>query len=272
MNMREWSIGVIGGGTVGKATARTYVEYVKEVRIYDIIPELKTHPLPETIDSDFIFVCLPTPTKEGRLDLSYLESFFNQCRRNSRVWVLRSTVPIGTTHLFRSRFELPNLLHSPEFLTARCATVDAHIPARNLIGDQTEWPFWTSAGQKLARLYQGRFPSTPLYYMTSNETEAVKLFTNAFFAVKVSFFNEIQALANKLGLNWGRVLQAVLADGRIAKSHTQVPGPDGEYGFGGDCLPKDLGQLISEMLAHNLIGSVCQGALHRNQFDRSRQY
>ena len=73
--------------------------------------------------------------------------------------------------------------------------------------------------------------------------EAVKLFQNAFSAVKIATFNEFRSLADAMNLDWERCLSALLAGGWINPMHTQVPGPDG-YGFGGKCLPKDLANLI----------------------------
>lgn len=120
----------------------------------------------------------------------------------------------------------------------------------------------------LNRLYKSRFPGVPLYMMTSDESEAVKLFTNGFFAVKIAFFNEVRALADKLGLDWERVLGGVLSDGRISHNHTQVPGPDGQRGFGGACLPKDLANLIQCLYDAETSSpylSVCNSARMRNE-------
>ena len=112
--------------------------------------------------------------------------------------------------------------------------------------------------------------------MSSDESEAVKLFQNSFFAVKVAFWNECNQLASKLGLDWQVVMNAILADGRISPSHTNVPGPDGKYGFGGECLPKDLASLASQMINEGMHSypqskdTLCFTALMRNLRDRKR--
>jgi UDP-glucose 6-dehydrogenase len=95
----------------------------------------------------------------------------------------------------------------------------------------------------------------------------VKLLQNGFFAVKVAYWNEARALADKLGLDWADVHGAVMTDGRIHPSHTQVPGPDGCRGFGGTCLPKDLAQLVHHLEAE---AYVTGAALHRNRHDRAK--
>lgn len=266
-------IGIIGGGVVGQATARSYIEHVEEVRVYDVIKEKSTHTLQDVLQCDIIFVCLPTPQKKDSLecDTSYLEEFFDlklgSANREEvarqRNFVLRSTVPIGTTKRLREKYELTNLVHSPEFLTARCAVTDAQLPARNIIGV----PDWTSYSKEnpchwnLLQLYTDRFPHVPIYYMTSDESEAVKLFQNSFFAVKITFFNEINQLASKLELDWNTVLKGMLSDGRIHPSHTQVPGQDGWYGYGGTCLPKDLANLVYTMLNNGMGGHETNGRL-----------
>lgn len=264
-------VGIVGGGVVGRATARAFLEHVDEVRVWDVVPERRTvNSLGECLHlADLVFVCLPTPGgKDGRLDTSAVTRFFNQAAGQGygdRNYVLKSTVPIGTTRSLLGR-ELPNIVHSPEFLTARCADVDAQIPSRLVVGVPVYVTNPCSAA--LEGLYEQRFPGVQVHVMSSDESEAVKLITNGFFAVKVAFWNEVNQTCAARGLDWDRVLAGVLADGRIAHSHTRVPGPDGKYGFGGTCLPKDLAQLWSEL--DTGAPSVCGSALVRNKSDRQR--
>jgi len=265
--MKDLVIGVVGGGVVGRATARTYVEHVKEVRVYDHVSERRTHNIFETLESDIVFVCLPTPKKEVGLglDLSAITNFFAARFRSQHVnFVLRSTVPIGTTRRLSREYDLPNLTHSPEFLTARCALTDAQIPSRNIVGYTPGDQNSMAARDRLMDLYMARFPSIPIYCMSSDESEAVKLFQNSFFATKVAFWNECRSLADKLGLDWERVMGGVLSDGRISPSHTQVPGPDSRRGFGGSCLPKDLNCLVNQLLENDLPALVTSAVGLRN--------
>ncbi len=268
-------IGIIGGGVVGQATARSYLEHVDEVRVYDTVKERRTcgHPLDVLEWADLVFVCLPTPQKKDDLacDTSVISNFFdwldNGCRKVN--YVLRSTVPIGYTKYLAERYKLPNLVHSPEFLTARCATVDAQLPTRNIIGNPG-LPYKNDGNcvDVLCALYRKRFPHVGVFLMSSDESEAVKLFQNSFFAVKVAYWNEVHCLATKLGLDWDVILEAILADGRIHPSHTKVPGPDGKFGFGGTCLPKDLANLVELIHANKLTPHVTEAAYERNLQDR----
>lgn len=258
-------IGIVGNGVVGQATARLWMEHVEEVRCWDTLPERRTHLYSEVLDgTDIVFVCLPTPWLEGGgCDLSAVEKFFGK-ERTERKFVLRSTVPVGTCRaLSKEHWNLSSLIHWPEFLTARCANTDAQIPARNVVGGP-------SCGAKLllVDMLKKRFPGVPCFQLTSDESELVKLMTNAFFAVKVAYFNELYRFAKDSALNWEMVLAAVLADGRIAHSHTRVPGPDGKLGFGGACLPKDLANLVDCIESNGLSAAVCRAAMERNREDR----
>lgn len=254
-------IGIVGGGVVGRATARCYLEHVDEVRVYDVVGERATHSLEETLECSLVLVCLPETT---------LDEFFDANPFSGVNYVLRSTVPIGTTRRLRKEYNL-NIIHSPEFLTERCAITDAQMPARNVIGvpyDVGHERASTVIGP-LRRLYERRFPSVQVLTMTSDESEAVKLMTNAFFACKISIFNEFMCLADELGLDWDSVIEGILSDGRIAHSHTAVPGPDGKRGFGGKCLPKDLEMLFDQFKDKNE-AQVIDAVIGRNNRDRER--
>lgn len=240
-------IGVIGGGVVGRATFRVWVEYAEVCRVYDIVPERGTgHKLEEVLDADLVFVCLPTPRSAGGsglgADLGAIDGFFASVASSKINFILRSTVPVGTTARLREVHKLNNLVHYPEFLTARCSIVDAHIPSSNIVGGVE-----CRCKVELVRALQRRFPGVTLHLLTSDESEAVKLIRNGFFATKIGFFNEVYDWCLRENLDWRYVLAAVLSDGRISHSHTQVPGPDGNRGFGGECLPKDLTNLIDCM-------------------------
>lgn len=270
MSLTVKTIGVVGNGVVGHATARTYMEFA-EVRVYDAIPEKCTHGIQEVLKSDIIFICLP----ETKIT-NFLPKVMPERDREAN-WVLKSTVPIGTTRRLVRDYKLSNLVHSPEFLTARCAVTDAMNPARNIIGIPPSdkagsmWEKENRCGVLLSELYNARFPGVSTHLMSADESEAVKLMQNGFFAVKVAFWNEMYALAEKLGLNWEVVRDGILADGRINPSHTQVPGPDGKLGFGGSCLPKDLKTLIEQFHAcksFDVFPSVLLAAQERNQKDR----
>jgi UDP-glucose 6-dehydrogenase len=260
--MAEMAIGIIGGGVVGSALGRTYTSYVKEVRVFDLLREKRTHSADETLECNLIFLCTP----EG--DLDALCSMLGGSAPDGN-YVIKSTCSIGATRRLAFEYGLANVVHSPEFLTERTASIDALMPARNIIGGRWDGAPGSNLSYVLKKLYEDRFPEVQVLTMTSDESEAVKLFTNAFFAAKIGFFNEIKSLSDKLGLDWGVVLAGILSDGRISRSHVQVPGHDGKRGFGGKCLPKDLRQLLGCFAEHYVDNFILDAVEDRNlSYDR----
>jgi UDPglucose 6-dehydrogenase len=248
----KFSVGVVGMGFVGGAVFRGFNLYA-EVKGYDIDDRKATHTLEETLDSDFIFIAVPTPMETvegGKGDTSLVTDavslVVNHAPRKDSVIIIKSTIPIGTTRRLQEDFDEAGynmaILHSPEFLTERAANVDFIMPARNIIGGTNE-----EAMNKLQELYEHRFPGIPCLKMGPEEAELVKYGANCFFATKIMFLNEINLLAEKLDMDWEKVRNGILADGRIAHSHSCVPGHDGDKGFGGKCFPKDINALIGVM-------------------------
>lgn len=260
-------IGVIGAGVVGQAVTRCWLEHTDEVRVYDEKPERRTHFLGEALACDLVFVCLPEASLDG-----FFGSLVPIDKREVN-FVVKSTCAVGTTRRLAKEHGLTNLVHSPEFLTERCAFTDVQFPARNIIGDPLfKWKAnmddpllgLSGCGKDVRHACSERFPGVPILCMTSDESEAVKLMTNAFAAVKVSLFNEFRSLADVLELDWQRVLEGILSDGRIGTSWTKVPGPDGKRGFGGRCLPKDLMTLMGCFDKRRLASCLTDGAFLTN--------
>lgn len=253
--LRE-KIGIVGGGTVGRATARAWLEFASEVRVYDIERARATHTLEEVMHCDLIFVCLPTPPSPFTgLDISALDKLFvdlnvSDFSRRTGYFVLKSTLPIGTTDRLARQWWHSSFVVSPEFLTARCADVDSAIPSQIVVGvpsfsqESMAGMVESAAKNKCCQLYMKllyqRFPGTQIQLMMAQEAEMVKLSLNSLFAMKVAMFNELRQIADVFKLDWDRVRAGILGDGRLTAHHTLVPGPDGERGFGGTCLPKDL--------------------------------
>ena len=125
----------------------------------------------------------------------------------------------------------------PEFLTERTADQDFLASPRFIIG--TESITSPQDYEKTKRVFEERFPRTRISILTWEEAAMVKYATNNFFTVKLSFFNELYNLALEVGANPEKVIEETINDGRIGRSHFKVPGPDGNFGWGGHCFPKD---------------------------------
>ena len=238
------SVGIVGNGFVGNAVYQNLRDKAR-CKVFDVDKNRCLSPLEEVIHQDFIFVCLPTPMKStGECDLSILDDFFEYLPDNLvGTFVIKSTVPIGTTNKYTERH---NVIHNPEFLTARNAVEDFGKAERNVVGGNKELCV------DFTCFFEACFPKIPSIIVSSDESEAIKYFSNTFLAYKVAYFNKIHDLCKAVGMNYTNVRRGVITDSRIGKSHTQVPGIDNDRGFGGTCFPKDLNSLISQFDEHGV--------------------
>jgi len=260
------NVGIIGSGFVGGSIAKG-MQFHHEVRVYDIDKNKCTHSFEDTVNTDFVFICVPTPMKsvEGsEANLSILYSFFDRLSnenlvKKNTVYIVKSTIPIGTIESLINKYGISNIVHSPEFLTARTAAVDFITPSRNIVGGEDE-----ESVIKVKKLFENRFPGVPCYTMPSKEAEMVKYMCNCFYATKVMFFNEMFLFAEKLNLSWEDVMTGIMSSGWVTHMHNQVPGHDGKLGFGGTCFPKDINAMISVMEKHGIEPHVLKGVWKQN--------
>ena len=244
----EQKIGVIGNGFVGGAVKFGFSPNVgcdAEVKVYDKNPEKSTHTLEETVnESDFIFLSVPTPAnKDGSINIDILDSALNDINdvstRDNYI-IIRSTVTPGTTRGLQQEYHQLNLLFNPEFLTERSANFDFINQSRFIIGSGDSMSS-ASGAESFEQLLKARFGECIAFMHCTYETaEMIKYMSNCFFATKVSFMNEMYQIAEKSNVNWQQAIDGLVADGRIGHSHMNVPGPDGKFGFGGSCFPKDI--------------------------------
>ena len=250
-------IGIVGNGFVGNAVHQNLKHEVL-CKVFDVDKHKSLNTLDEVLQQKFIFVCLPTPMKStGDCDLSILEKFFSNLPSNvDGIFVIKSTVPIGTTKKFAQRHKV---IHNPEFLTARNAVEDFKNSERNIVGGNE------SLCNQFVDFFSKIFPNIPSVITTSDESEAIKYFANSFLACKVAYFNKMYDLCESLGMNYDTVCSGVTFDSRIGKSHTQVPGIDNDRGFGGTCFPKDLNSLIKQMEKHGIDAGMLKSVWSYNQ-------
>ena len=151
------------------------------------------------------------------------------------------------------------MIHNPEFLTARNAIQDFANNERNIVGGDMDLCV------DFVRMFEKYFPHIPNIITSSDESEAIKYFSNTFLAYKVAYFNKIYDLCKVVGMDYEVIREGLVADSRIGKSHTQVPGIDNDRGFGGTCFPKDLNSLIVQMESHNLNADMFKEIWKYNQ-------
>lgn len=252
-------IGIIGNGFVGNAIYQNFKD--KEItKVYDVRIQKCIDELDDVLKSDIIFVCLPTPMKDnGECDLSYVRQFFDKVETVKGLFVIKSTVPIGTTDDICAKRPDLRIVHNPEFLTAVNAVEDFRNTDRHIIGGKQDWCI------ELKNLFQKYYPQTPVQITKSKESETIKYFCNSFLAAKVTFFNNLNEICQKLDMNFDSVKDGVTSDKRIGTAHTKVPGPDGLPGFGGYCFPKDINALINSLKEYDIDDSLFSAVWAYNQ-------
>ena len=234
--MNKLTIGIIGNGFVGEAQAFAFSP-IFEIKIYDVDPLKSTSSLNDVNKCDFVFVCVPTPmSADGYQDLSYVENVFKNSTENP-IYIIKSTVLPGTTTRLISRFSR-KIVFSPEFLTERTAKLDMLTQNRIILGGNKELT------AKVGSLYKQRFKNKNIIQTDTITAELIKYMNNTFFATKVSIMNEFKQISEVIGANWNDALNGFASDGRVGDSHLDVPGPDGDYGYGGKCFPKEVNAFI----------------------------
>lgn len=236
--MNKFTVGVIGNGFVGEGQAFAFSPTC-EIKIFDKNPLKSINALNEVLESDFIFVCVPTPMKkDGTQDLSFIENVFESATKGP-IYIIKSTVLPGSTKKLQDKFNELDIVFSPEFLTERTAKLDMLTQTRIIFGGDK------ILTKKCEELFTQRFMNRTFIHTDSTTAEYIKYMNNNFFAAKVSIMNEYYRLGKIIGIDWKTALHGFAADQRIGDSHLHVPGPDGKFGFGGTCFPKDINALIT---------------------------
>ncbi len=247
--MGKKNIGVIGRGFVGSAVAHGFspsVGYDAVVRVYDKDPTKKECELDEVVrESDVVFISVPTPSnKDGSINLDILFQCLDEINEVyqstfNTIFLVRSTIVPGTTRKLQEKFPSLRLVFNPEFLTERSANFDFISQSRFVLGGDAK------DTNIIADLYRHRFGESVSIIESNFETaELIKYACNTYFATKVSFLNEMRLISDAVNADWDKLVEGFIRDGRIGSSHTNVPGPDGKFGFGGSCFPKDIQALI----------------------------
>lgn len=216
-----------------------------------------------------IFIAVPTPMNScGSCNTTIVESVCecldkaaneNKCKL---VVVIKSTVPPGTTDQLGQMYENLFVCFNPEFLTERNPIEDFKNQDRIIIGGPHE------GTAVLKQMYETAYPHVQVTKTSSTIAEMVKYMTNTFLATKVSFANEIKGICDKLNVDYDKVVEYAIKDKRLGTSHWSVPGPDGKFGFGGSCFPKDLNALISLAESYEADASLLRAVWNTNLYFR----
>lgn len=245
-------IGIIGHGYVGSAIA--WAHRSDDLVIRD--PKIKdSASLDKFIDCEAIYVCVPSPpqgsiSENGRCDSSILEQTLKELlfvNINTQIPIIcKTTAPPSVYHRLQAQY--PNIVHCPEFLTAANAVYDYSNADYCVIGGDYDWAVRAREIIRHGRpMVQDKFTIVPI-----KVAAMFKYLMNSYLATRVTFMNDFKKLADAHDVDWKDLEYLAKHDGRIGYSHMSVPGPDGQYGWGGACFPKDIAAILNEALDLNI--------------------
>ena len=253
-------IGIIGNGFVGNAVFEGlrghYMMYS-----YDIDESKRKNSLDEiNTQTEVVFLCVPTPmSKTGDIDISILHSVIKKLYPG-KILIVKSTVTPSAALQLIKNFPQQNLVFNPEFLTEKTAVNDFKEPSRIVLGGDEKYT------KEVENIYKKVFHTGGIEFIKTDAKTAcfIKYFSNCFFAAKVSLMNEFRQVSDAAGIDWNIALRGLLTSGWVNPMHTLVPGPDGDYGFGGKCFPKDINAFIEYSQSLDVDTKLLKSAWEKN--------
>ena len=245
---KEINIGIVGFGFVGNAV--NLLEAVGSTHIYDVANPTYSHMdhRHKAYTSDIIFLNVPTNLERfphnDRLDTTIVEKCIQTLFKENSNWrhttvVVKSTLPVGFCDKIITKYGMDNIVYNPEFLTQRTALNDFRNQREIYLAGS---PIHTTAIRDLYELFFAQCENKNAQFFETEsyaEFELLKLARNSFYGLKISYCNQLYNLCKKINIDYDSFREHFTRCDWVEDQHTHVPGPDGELGFGGKCLPKD---------------------------------
>jgi UDPglucose 6-dehydrogenase len=237
-------------GFVGGTTAKVF-ETKHKIFPYDRYKEpynTQSHMADLARNADIAFLCVPTPMKKsGDIDVEPMHHSLRLLTESAEIAgrpqkdllvTVRSTAVSGTTDYFAEKYQQFRFAFNPEFLREKHALEDMLRTEIATLGVED-----ARSREQLEKLYRERFPEVKFRVYDRKTAEMIKYARNAALAAQVMIFNDIFRICRALKIDYESVRESMTDDSRIG-TNTQVPGHDGQFGFGGKCFPKDLSALV----------------------------
>lgn len=254
------TVGIIGLGFVGNAVYESYKDsFVNSI----IVDPAKgwTYTYQDLKPCTAVFVCVPSPQgDDGSCDTSILESVLKDLKSVNYNGVIISKVTAPPDVYLRLQKEYPNLVHVPEFLTAANAVSDYQNGKFSFVGGEVA--AYRNEAERVIGLGQRKLEY--VRHCSIQEASMVKYILNCYLSTKVVFMNEVAKLAESMDCSWPVLQKLIECDDRIGNTHMQVPGPDGQYGFGGMCFPKDTNAMLKFAEKAGQQMNVLEAAVKKN--------
>lgn len=258
---------IIGHGFVGKAVDNAFNKNVDKVIIDPKYQEdsFTFHNI-NFYKPDIAFVCVPTPAlPNGDVDVSAVRDVLKQLEQTDNTFpvVLKSTITPGHLEQFVNHYPNVRIVYNPEFLTEANSLEDFINPSMQILGGNREdCNFVEYCYEKHSQV-----KVSPVYKTDIVTASLIKYAINTWLATKVVFMNQLHTLHGSSGAetSWDEFVSMLATDKRVGNSHLQVPGPDGTFGFGGKCFPKDSEGFLSYAKQLGIDLSVLEEAVKANK-------